>query len=281
MTQFAKDITDAEFQTAVIDRSREIPVVVDLWAPWCGPCRQLGPVLEDVAEARQGEFELVKINVDENPVSAQQLGARSIPLVVAFRNGAVASQFVGAQPRSAVMKFIDSLMPTKTDQLIAAATSARQAGDMAQAEQYLNEALSEDRQHKGARLELAELLVALERYEEALAALQALPAKPDDAVGRLMAEIRTKMAGDVDIADLKQRVDANPDDLDAAISLGQALGAERRFEPALDVLLDAVRRNPSYKDGMARQKVIDLLAVMGPDNPQTREYRQKLARAIH
>lgn len=282
MTEIAKDVTDAEFQTAVIERSREIAVVVDLWAPWCGPCRQLGPVLEKVARARQGEFELVKINVDENPVVAQQLGARSIPLVIGFRDGAIVNQFLGAQPQSAVMGFIDSLVPTKADRLTNAAARARESGEDEQAERLLNEALQEDRQHRHARLDLAELMTSQKRYEDALALLQALPAKPGDPVGRLMAEIRMKMAGGSDdITNLQQRVDADPGDLDAAIALGKALGAERQYQHALDILLDAVSRNPAYKDGEARQSIIDLLAVMGPENALTREYRQKLARAIH
>lgn len=282
MTDIARDVTDADFQSAVVERSHEIPVVVDLWAPWCGPCRQLGPVLESVAKARQGDFELVKINVDENPIVSRQLGARSIPLVIGFRDGSIVSQFVGAQPQSAVMTFIDSIAPTKADRLTSEAARARDAGNDEDAERLLNEALQEDRQHRNARLDLAELLVSQVRYEEALTLLQALPTKPNDAVGRLMAEIRTKMAiGSDDVETLQQRVDANPGNLDAAITLGKALGAERQYQRALDVLLDVVRRNPAYKDGEARQSVIDLLAVMGPDNTLTREYRQKLARVIH
>ena len=281
MTYMAKNVTDAEFQSAVIDRSHQIPVVVDLWAPWCGPCRQLGPILEKVARQRAGEFELVKINVDENPVSAGQLGARSIPLVIAFRDGAIVNRFVGAKPQSAVIEFINSIAPPKADTLVAAAADALASGEADRAEQLLKEALGEDRQHRNARLNLAELLVSQQRYEEALGTLQALPVKPNDPVSRLMAEIRTRMSGSGDLATLERQVSQDPADLGAAISLGKTLGAERQFQRALEVLLDTIRKNPAYNDGEARQSVIDLLAVMGPDNPLTREYRQKLARAIH
>ena len=109
MSEIARDVTDAEFATEVLERSKEIPVVVDLWAPWCGPCRQLAPMLENIAEQRAGDFELVKINVDENPQVATQLGARSIPLVVGFRDGAVVSHFLGVQPESAINQFIDAV----------------------------------------------------------------------------------------------------------------------------------------------------------------------------
>ena len=281
MTDIARDVTDADFQAAVIDRSHQIPVVVDLWAPWCGPCRQLGPVLEKVAAQRAGEFELVKINVDENPVSAGQLGARSIPLVIAFRDGAIVNQFVGTKPLSAVMEFINGIAPSKADRLVTAAADALAAGEAGDAEQLLNEALQEDRQHSSARLNLAELLVSQQRYDEALDTLQALPTKPNDPVSRLMAEIRTRMSGSGDLATLEQQVTENPADLGAAISFGKALGAERQFERALEVLLATIQKNPAYNEGEARQSVIDLLAVMGPDDPLTREYRQKLARAIH
>ncbi|HKI73195.1 MAG TPA: tetratricopeptide repeat protein [Pseudomonadales bacterium] len=280
MSGKVRDVTDAEFDTAVLARSKEIPVVVDLWAPWCGPCRQLGPVLEKIAAERSDDFELVKINVDENPVVAGQLGARSIPLVIGFKDGKPASQFVGAQPYAAVMKFIDALAPSKADRLVDAAARATAEGNTSDAETLLNQALETDRQHRRARLDLAELYVSLNRYEDALAALSALPAKPGDLVSRLTAEIRLRMAGG-DLKDLEEKVSRNPDDLDAAIALGRTLGADGEYQRALDILLDAIRRDSSYEDGAARQAMIDLLATMGPEHPLTREYRGKLARAIH
>ena len=107
MSEVVRDVTDAEFPTAVLERSKEIPVVIDLWAPWCGPCRQLAPVLEKIASERVGEFELVKLNIDENPEAARLLGARSIPLVVGFRAGSPVSHFLGVQTESAINEFID------------------------------------------------------------------------------------------------------------------------------------------------------------------------------
>lgn len=281
MTETVRDITDADFDTAVVARSREIPVVIDLWAPWCGPCRQLGPVLEKVADARRGEFELVKLNVDENPETAGKLGARSIPLVVAFKDGQAVSQFVGAQPEGAILRFIDSIVPGPADKLVAAARSEQDAGKPEQAENLLRQALEHDRQHTGARLDLAELLANAERYEEALEVLNALPSKGNDPVGRLISQIRTQMAGPIDLPALEQKAQQDPGNLDAAIELGKALGATGEHARALDILLDAIRKDPSYNDGAARQAVIDLLAVMGPGDPMTREYRQKLATALH
>lgn len=281
MNDIARDVTDAEFETAVLQRSREVPVVVDLWAPWCGPCRQLAPLLEKVAQARKGDFELVKINVDENPETAGKLGARSIPLVVAFKDGEVVSQFLGAQPESAIVKFIDELAPSETDRLVSAARTAREGGDADEAERLLNETLQLDPHNRNARLDLAELLATAERYEEALEILGALPSKANDPVARLTAGIRMRMSGSSDIAALEQKLAAEPGNIDAAINLGKALGATSQFDRAMEVLLEAVRKDPGYSDGAARQAVIDLLAVMGPQDPMTREYRQKLAIAIH
>jgi len=281
MSQIATDVTDAEFATAVLARSREVAVLVDLWAPWCGPCRQLTPILEKVVASRQGEVELVKINVDENPVTAGQLGARSIPLVIGFRDGQAVAKFVGAQPEAAVRQFVDKLVPSQADRLVAAANNSREAGDTAEAEVQLERALELDKQHKQARLDLAELMVLDGRYQEALTTLRPLASKVNDPVSRLMAEIRTKMAGGGDTAALEARVSANPDDLEAAVALGQALGAARQYERALELLLAAIGRDPGYGDGTARQAVVDLLRVMGPENPLTREYRQKLATVIH
>jgi putative thioredoxin len=281
MSQIAKDVTDAEFATAVLARSREVAVLVDLWAPWCGPCRQLTPILEKVVASRRGDVELVKINVDENPVTAGQLGARSIPLVIGFRDGQAVSKFVGAQPEAAVRLFVDKFVPSQADRLVAAADKSREAGDTAEAEVLLGRALELDRQHKQARLDLAELMVLDGRYQEALTTLSPLASKGNDPVSRLMAEIRTKMAGSGDTAALEARVSANPDDLTAAVALGQALGAGKQYERALEVLLAALGRDPGYGDGAARQAIVDLLRVMGPENPLTREYRQKLATVIH
>jgi|TARA_B110000196_G_scaffold288897_1_gene274188 putative thioredoxin len=118
MSEIAKAVTDADFEQAVFERSKEIPVVVDLWAPWCGPCRQLAPILEGIAAQRPTDFELVKINIDENPKVAAQLGARSIPLVVTFRDGNMASQFLGVQPAPAIEEFIDGILPGVVDQLV-------------------------------------------------------------------------------------------------------------------------------------------------------------------
>lgn len=145
------DVTDAEFETRVINRSREIPVVVDLWAPWCGPCRQLAPLLEKLEQERSGEFELVKINIDENPKVANALRAQSIPLVIGFRDGKIAGQFVGVQSPAAIREFLDQLIPTELERLVIAAGKSLEIGDVSSAEASLAKAESIDPTHDAVR----------------------------------------------------------------------------------------------------------------------------------
>ncbi|XOV86828.1 MAG: tetratricopeptide repeat protein [Pseudomonadota bacterium] len=281
MSGATRDISDNEFDALVIERSRTVPVVVDLWAPWCGPCRQLTPVLERIAAERPADFELVKLNVDENPRVASMLGARSIPLVVAFRAGKPVSSFVGAQPAGAINKFIDGLAPSPADQKVVAAAAAETAGDLAQAEHLLHEAVQADPHHEAARLALAELLSGLNRNDEALDILQVLPSRGQDAVARLAAKIRLQLAADVDIDGLRQKCEAAPEDIESAIALGQVLANLGQFEEALDRLLAAVARDPGHADGAARRAMLDVFELLGPESPLTRDYRRRLARALH
>ncbi len=281
MSSIARDITDSEFEALVIERSKTKPVVVDLWAPWCGPCRQLTPILESVAAARPDDFELVKLNVDENPQVAAMLGARSIPLVVAFRDGKPVSSFVGAQPAGPVNEFIDSLAPSPADNKVNAAAVAASAGHLVEAEDLLTQAILLEPNHEAARLALAELLSELKRNDEALEVLQALPTRGQDAVAQLTAKIRLQMTAGVDVDALRERCSASPDDIDAAVELGRVLANQGQFDEALERLLTAVARNPEYDDGAARRAMLDVFALMGPDSSLTRDYRRRLAGALH
>lgn len=277
----AKDITDAEFETAVLERSKEIPVLIDLWAPWCGPCRQLGPVLEQIATERADEFELVKLNVDENPQVAAALNARSIPLVVAFRDGKAVSQFMGAQPAGQINAFIDGLAPTPAEQELAAAEAALSADEVATAESHLRAALELDPRYEDAALMLASVLTHSDRHEEGLALLERFPSTGHDAIANMKAEIRLRQSGNSDINGLVAQVTATPEDLDARIQLGQALGAAGRHEEALETLLEAVRQSPTHDDGAARRAMVDLFSVIGGASPLVKDYRRKLSTLLH
>ena len=171
------DVTDAEFETRVVERSKEVPVVVDLWAPWCGPCRQLGPVLDNLEAEYNGKFELVKINIDENPQVATALRAQSIPLVIGIRDGQIVSQFVGAQPPQAIRQFLDEVIPSALEQLVVAAGNAIQADDLTTAAALLAEAEAIDPKHPAIvgldvnkQVVLEEMVTSLRRQKDVVSA---------------------------------------------------------------------------------------------------------------
>jgi putative thioredoxin len=232
------DVTDDTFQTAVLARSSEVPVVVDLWAPWCGPCTTLGPMLERAVAATNGAVELAKVNVDENPRIAQSFGVQSIPAVFAIKDGKVADQFIGALPESEVTAFVQKLTPapSEADTLVA-------AGD----EASLRRALELEPDHHEATEALARVLIDQGDADGALATLARVP---ETATGRaLAAEARLLQSG-VDVS-----------------ATGSA-----EVEARLTALLEQVK-----EDEKARQEFVDLLETLGPDDPRTNEFRRALA----
>lgn len=233
------DATDATFEDVVLARSAVVPVVVDLWAPWCGPCTTLGPILERVVAATDGAVELVKVNVDENPTISASFRVQSIPAVFAVRDGAVVDQFVGAQPEAAVQAFVDRLAPPKS-----AADLLAEEGAATGDEALLRQALDLQHDHLGAVSALAALLIPRGQTDEAVALLGRVPGTPETR--RLLAEARL----------------AARDDVAAADDVGVLL----------DGLLERVK-----DDADARQEFLDLLETLGPDDPRTLGYRKALA----
>jgi putative thioredoxin len=231
------DVTDQTFQTAVVARSEEVPVIVDLWAPWCGPCTTLGPMLERAVAATGGAVELAKVNVDENPQISQAFGVQSIPAVFAISGGKVVDQFIGALPEAQVTAFVNKLAPaaSEADQLTA-------AGD----EASLRQALELEPGHREATEALARLLLDRGDTADALALLARIPESPNSRA--LAAEARLAEHG-VDVS-----------------------GGAADIEDRLNGLLDQVR-----DDEAARQEFIDLLETLGPEDPRTNTYRRSLA----
>jgi putative thioredoxin len=228
------DVTDDTFEAEVLDRSDQVPVVVDLWAPWCGPCRTLGPIIEKVVDETQGAVALAKINVDENPRASATFRVQGIPAVYALRDRRVVNGFVGAQGEDFVRDFVDSLLPTEEEDAIGELIAA---GD----ETSLRSALEIDPGNSDAITALAELLIGDGRGEEALALLERIPETPTTR----------------HLAALARTGDAAP----AGDDVGQRL----------DSLLDRVKA-----DEEARQEFVDLLEVLGPDDPRTAAYRKAL-----
>jgi putative thioredoxin len=277
------DVADDDFERAVLDRSRAVPVVVDLWAPWCGPCRALGPLLERLAEEHAGAFVLARVNVDDAPAVAQALRVQSIPTVIGFRDGVAVESFVGAQPEPAVRAFLAAVLPGPADGAARDAEARAAAGDAAGAEARYRDALALDARHGRALLALARLRAAAGDDAEARALLErVLPSSPVAAEAeRLAAELRTRAGGaDGDEPALRARVAADPDDLDARLGLGRHLAAAGRYEPALQELLEVVRRDPEHDDQAARRAMLDLFEVIGPRAPLSERYRAELAKAL-
>jgi len=279
---FVRDVGDRDFEREVVERSREVLVVVDFWAPWCAPCRALGPVLERLAIEHAGAFILAKVNVDEAPAVAQTFRIQSIPAVKAFRDGALVSEFVGAQPEPGVRKFLASVLPSDADRLTRDAEAKAAAGDLDAAGSAFGAALAHDARHARALLGLARVHAAKGEAAEALTLLERIPSGAPVAheAERLAAELRTRVDATGDEATLRARVRANLDDLDGRLQLGRVLAACGKHEEALEELLEVVRRDPRHADEAARRAMLDVFALLGARHPVAERYRGELARVL-
>jgi putative thioredoxin len=278
---FVIDVGDEDFETAVLERSKETPVVVDFWAPWCGPCQALGPLLERLAEEHRGAFILAKVNVDESPGLSAALRIQSIPMVLGFRGGQAVSEFVGALPEPAVRAFLKKVLPSEADHLAAAADQLLTDGKIAEAEARFRQALELDGRCDPALLGLAGILGARNHYQDALRLLDRIPPGPvRQAADRLAADIRIRESGGGNEPALRAQVAANPADLEARLLLGQVLAAAAKYDEALNEYLEIVRRNRTFRDGAARKAMLDIFDLLGADNELTGRYRSELAKVL-
>ncbi|HSJ72094.1 MAG TPA: thioredoxin [Acidimicrobiia bacterium] len=275
---YIKDVTVEDFQKEVLLRSREVPVLVDFWASWCGPCKALSPLLERMTTDAGGAFELAKVDVDANPDLSAQFLVQSIPTVVAIRNGKEVGRFTGALPEPSINAFLESVLPTELDMMVEEARTALVSGDTAGAEHILRQVLDSKPDHQDAGTSLAALLIDHGDIDGAMIVLGKLV--PDAEVGRLQAAARLRRTAGGDITELEAAAAASPSSDSAQLALATALAARSEFEPALDRLLEIVRRKGEGKDA-ARQAMVDIFGVLGNDHPLTATYRKHLAAALY
>ncbi len=274
----------ADFAEKVLRRSKSVPVVVDFWASWCGPCRMLGPVLERLAQEAHGEWLLVKVNTDEHPSLAQQWGIQGIPAVKAFRNGRVVAEFVGYQPESAVREFLKGLLPSVADRLAQAARDRELAGDLEAAEAGYRRALAEQSDHPAAMLGLGRVLFQTEHYEAAAKLLEAVPQRSPERAEAEMWLAQARFRRDSSLTggevDARRRLSANPTDVAARLALATALAARGAYREALEGLLVVIQGEDRAAADQARSAMVDVFRVLGDDHELTQQYRALLAASL-
>ncbi len=275
-TEAALEVGDATFEEAVIARSHELPVVVDFWAEWCGPCRVLGPVIEQVAGDFEGQVALAKLNTDLNPQTATRFQISSIPAVIAFKDGRPVSQFVGAQPEPQVRRFFEGLAPSEADRLTDEAMAALDAGDAARARACYQAALDLDRMHVAATAGLSAVLLAAGEFDEAERIASNLPREA--AVRAVLARIQFARGADgADRAALEAQVAADEDDGAAHYRLGALLASEEAWEDALEHFLAALRLDRQLDEDGPRRLTLAVFDVLGDEDERTLAYRRRLS----
>jgi putative thioredoxin len=281
-SQWVMDVDSSTFAQTVLERSHEVPVLVDFWAPWCGPCRMLGPILEKLANEMAGRFVLAKVNSDQNPQLGRQFGVRGIPAVKLFVKGAVADAFTGALPESEIRQFLDRAIPNAADQHAQQGLAHEQAGHIDQAGASYQTALEHNPNQETALLGMARLLLSIKRFKAAQTFLDRLPpqamARPE--VKALLAQMAFNTAGESDLETVRKQVTLHPEDLAARLILGRALAGTGQHAAAMDQFLEVVRRDRQYEDQAGRKGVLQVFDMLGPIHPLVMEYRKKLSAVL-
>jgi putative thioredoxin len=283
-TDLVKNTTSKDFMRDVVEASREVPVLVDFWAPWCGPCHQLTPILEKAVRAVKGAVKLVKLNIDDHPQIPGQMGVQSIPAVFAFQDGRPVDGFMGALPESRVNAFIARLIGDTAGDVAAdldAAEAALAAGDVNSAAQLFGEILQQDCENAQSLAGLAKCYIKtgdLARAEQTLALVP--PAKAESASvasARAALELACKAPAAGDIESLRTKLAADPNDAQARFDLALALNAKGDRNGALEELLMLVAKNRAWNDDAARKQLVQLFDAWGVSDPATASGRQRLS----
>jgi putative thioredoxin len=283
-TKWVIDVGDADFEREVLNRSRTVPVVVDFWAEWCGPCKQLGPMLEKAAADRRGGFVLAKVNVDEAQQLAGYFRIESIPAVLAFKDGQPVNGFVGMVSEQELKGFLDDLAgPAPGDPMVEAA--AVEESDPARAEKIYRDVLAKDDKNDSARLGLARVLVANNRDDEALKTLENIPDVGDAGAEALRirrtVEMHKKAATAGDEGPLRDRIKADPDNAQLRLELGDILATKGKNEEALASLLKAAELDRELGRGPVRELMVKIFEIVGVRSELADKYRDQLRAMLY
>lgn len=282
MNQWAIDVNEENFEAEVLARSTEVPVLVDFWAEWCGPCKVLGPVLEKLAGEYAGEFILAKVNVDENQQLAGAFGIQGIPAVKLFRDGELASEFTGALPEPMLREFLSKFLPTPADNEAFAAAELEAAGKADEAKAAYQAILTGDPNHAQALLGLARLAMSTGDSGAARSYLDQISVVGDERkdADRLLARLDLQAGGAHNVSALREKIKADPSNLETRFDLAQALAGVENYEAALIEFLQIVKADRTFKDDGARKAMVQIFEVLGGDDPLTDKYRSELAAVL-